>query len=220
MSRKAGADRDDSSGGNQEDAFQTIRPGPVVELKVKGSRFLGRAFHVEDESACAAILKDVRREHHKATHHCHALRLAPPEDPLERSDDDGEPSGTGGLPILAALRGAAVLDALVVVTRYFGGVKLGKGGLARAYGEAADSALAAAEKRLVWRDAKLIVTCTYDDLGTVEAVIARLSAGIPRVERAFSKGPSIALDVRRSLLEEVRNALIEATSGRVRITSP
>ena len=98
---------------------------------MKASRFLARAFRADDEAAADTAVAGVRRRFHDASHHCWAFRLGPPERLLERASDDREPKGTAGAPILAALTAADVSDALVVVTRWFGGTKLGTGGLVR-----------------------------------------------------------------------------------------
>lgn len=106
------------------------------------SRFLGFALPAPDEEAARAAVAGLRREYHDARHACSAWRLGTPPPPREHRHDDGEPAGTAGEPLLAALRKAGLTNALVVVVRYFGGVKLGTGGLARAYGAAAALALA------------------------------------------------------------------------------
>src|SRR5690606_18787347 len=134
----------------QADRYRSLENGPEAETRVRGSRFLGQAFRISSLEESAAAIAIIRRGYHDATHHCWALRLGPPETPFERSDDDGEPSGTAGAPILAVLRRAELFDALVVVTRSCGGTKLGTGGLARGYGEAARAALTAAPERFVW----------------------------------------------------------------------
>ena len=112
---------------------------------MEGSRFIATAFPVRDEASARAGIEAIRGEFPDATHHCWAFALqgTGPE-PLLRSHDAGEPAGTGGAPIGQAIRRAGLVDALVVVTRYFGGTLLGKGGLARAYRGAASLALASA----------------------------------------------------------------------------
>ncbi|MCA9712397.1 MAG: YigZ family protein, partial [Myxococcales bacterium] len=106
---------------------------------IKGSRFLATLAPVHDRAQARAFVAEIEAEMPDATHHCWALRLARPS--LERAVDAGEPSGSAGRPILAAMTGRDVVDACVVVTRYFGGTKLGVGGLVRAYGGAAAAVL-------------------------------------------------------------------------------
>jgi len=199
------------------DSYLTVAEGKVAELKVKGSRFLGQAFRVETLLGGRACLEAVRRQHHKATHHCWALRLPPPRAPLEQVDDDGEPAGTAGPPILSILRAEGLLEVLVVVTRYFGGTKLGKGGLVRAYGQGAKLALLGAARVRIFCDKRLVIACSYDDLGAVEAVLARAAADLSRVQRDFAKGPHLTLFVRQSRARWLWETLQDATSGRCRL---
>jgi len=113
-----------------------------AEVREKSSRFLGFLFPAVDEEEVDRLLGELRTRYPDATHHCWAYRLGWP--PRERSSDDGEPSGTAGAPMLKVLAGRGLSDTLVVAVRWFGGTKLGKGGLARADGasarEAAESA--------------------------------------------------------------------------------
>ena len=139
------------------------------ELREKGSRFLALLAPAADEAAVKALLAALAARHPDASHHCWAYRLGWP--PRERSHDAGEPGGTAGPPILRALQGAGVSDALLVVVRWFGGTKLGKGGLVRAYGGAAREALAVAA--LVPRLLRLEVEIEmpYPHLGAVQRLL-------------------------------------------------
>jgi uncharacterized YigZ family protein len=199
------------------DRYLSVEDGPEIEFKVKGSRFLGRVFRVSSADEARGRLQSVRKQHHSATHHCWASRIGVPESLTERFDDDGEPSGTAGRPILNQLLGLDVHDTLIVVTRYFGGTKLGTGGLARAYGDAAALALEATPKRVVHREAKLEVVCGFDDVGTVEAYVAKTGADIHRVERAYDPSPRLTLFARRSRAGEIAEAIVEATAGRATV---
>jgi len=209
-------------GGEDPDRILSLETGSEIELTVKGSRFIGQALRADSEAEISESIAGIRRRYHDATHHCWACRLggspaegASPESPIERWNDDGEPSGTAGPPILTALRRAGLLDALVVVTRYFGGTKLGTGGLARAYGEAGAAAVRAAPSREKWRLAILRFGCPYESLGAVEAVLARSGRTVRGIERSFSPDPIFSLEVLRSRAAVLRGELTEATAGRV-----
>lgn len=123
-----------------------------AEIEVKRSRFIAVIGPAASEDAARRFIADRRLEHPKARHHCSAYRIAhadiagsdTPRSDTARSDDDGEPAGTAGAPMLAALDGVHAVDAVAVVIRYFGGVLLGTGGLTRAYGGAVREALNAA----------------------------------------------------------------------------
>jgi len=127
------------------DSVRVLAGPGRADLTEQRSRFLAFALAVPDQDAARSAIAALRREYHDARHVCSAWRVGAPPPPREHRHDDGEPSGTAGEPILAVLRKADVTNALVVVVRYFGGVKLGTGGLARAYGEAAALALADAK---------------------------------------------------------------------------
>jgi uncharacterized YigZ family protein len=115
--------------------------------EIKRSVFLAEVARVDDEEAARTVIAAARKAHPDARHHCSAFVLDVDDaQPIERSSDDGEPAGTGGMPILAALHGSGLIDVVCVVTRWFGGVKLGTGPLARAYGDVAGAALAQAPR--------------------------------------------------------------------------
>ncbi|RYE74360.1 MAG: YigZ family protein, partial [Myxococcales bacterium] len=116
------------------DRYRTIAGTVEVEHVVERSRFLTQLVRVPDEASAREVIDVRRREHWSARHHCTAFVIGP-DGALQRSNDDGEPAGTAGAPMLEVLRGAEISDVVAVVTRYFGGVKLGTGGLARAYSE-------------------------------------------------------------------------------------
>ena len=144
-----------------------------------------------------------------------------PEERLtERWSDDGEPSGTAGPPLVHVLQGAGISNALLVVTRYFGGTKLGTGGLVRAYTDAGREALQAASPRIIWKLAELSAEFSYDLLGIVEGVLARAGDGVHRVTRTDAPGPRFLIQVRRSRAKTIIEALIEATAGQAKVDGP
>ena len=127
-----------------EDAITTLRARAEVEIpKIKGSRFIGYAAPAADEGEARALVEEVQALHPQARHLCWAYRGV---DGIERSSDAGEPRGSAGPPILRKIEGAELHHVAVVVVRYFGGTKLGVGGLIRAYGAAAGAALDAAPR--------------------------------------------------------------------------
>ena len=128
---------------NEQQAFLTLAGPAAAELVEKKSRFIGYAAPVVDEAAALAFVQEIKARHRDATHNCYAYQ-AGDNDQFQRSSDDGEPSGTAGRPILEVIRGRGLKNTAVVVTRYFGGILLGTGGLVRAYGAAAKQALEAA----------------------------------------------------------------------------
>ena len=142
-----------------------------AEIREKGSVFLAVLGPAADEAAAKALLAGLEKEFPDATHHCWAWRLGSP--PRERSADAGEPAGTAGVPILQVLRGAGLSDVMAVVVRWFGGTKLGKGGLARAYTEATRAAVA--DLPVVERVpvVTLAISVPYDRLGAAKRLLPR-----------------------------------------------
>ena len=120
--------------------YRTIASHGEAEIEVSRSRFRCELVRVEDEMTARGVIDGIRREHWDAKHHCSAFIIGPTRS-IERSNDDGEPPGTGGAPMLEVLRGNHVSDVVAVVTRWFGGTLLGTGGLSRAYADAVRAAL-------------------------------------------------------------------------------
>lgn len=134
-------------------SYLTVAGPANAEIEVKRSRFICRIERVDSEEAARAVVEEERKRYWDARHHCSAFVLGPTGD-VQRSSDDGEPSGTAGAPMLEVLRGRGVSDVVAVVTRYFGGVLLGAGGLVRAYSDAVRAGLDEAgvrERRLLER---------------------------------------------------------------------
>jgi uncharacterized YigZ family protein len=187
------------------------------ELREQGSVFLATLSPAASEAEVKATVAAVAARHADATHHCWASRLGA-EPASERSVDAGEPRGTAGQPILRALRGADLSDAVLVVSRWFGGVKLGKGGLARAYAGAAQAAIAAAASVERAPTVELDVEAAYEAVGAVKRLVRP-----PQVELLAESYGSTARLVLRAWREreaELRAALAElsprvAVDGRV-----
>ncbi len=177
----------------------------------KGSRFIATAAPAETEAEARAAVDALRREMPDASHHCSAWRLASPA--IERAQDDGEPSGSAGRPILAQLTGRDLVDVVVVVTRYFGGTKLGVGGLVRAYGGAAAAALDLAELRQRVAMVDVTLEYVYADGPAVERTLSGL--GLELGDAEFKENVVRAIRVPEARRPEIDQALRDATSGRV-----
>ena len=155
--------------------------GPVgvdgrIEERIRRSRFIACLAPCRDEAGCRGFLNDIHAAHRDATHNCWAYLLGP-HPTTEYCSDDGEPSGTAGRPILGAVRRSGMVNVMVVVTRYFGGVKLGVRGLIEAYGLAAERVLAVAERveRRVARPVE--VRLPYASIGAVTRLLEEHDAG-------------------------------------------
>ncbi|TQL48572.1 putative YigZ family protein [Homoserinimonas aerilata] len=203
-------------------AESTIRGGAGArvdtEIEVKRSRFLCRLVRVETEEAARAAVELARREHWDARHHCSAFILGASVLPgqIRRSSDDGEPSGTAGAPMLDALAGRGLIDCVAVVTRYFGGVLLGAGGLVRAYSDAVLTAVdeAHATNRLVERARRELfaLPLSHADAGRVEAELRQRGVGVLGTEYGSRAVVRLTGDG-----EEVAAIVAAATAGAGRL---
>jgi putative IMPACT (imprinted ancient) family translation regulator len=193
------------------DHYRTLAaPATAEPPKTKGSRFLAEAFPAADEAAAAAHLGAVRRREHAATHWCWAFR-AP--DGTPRYSDAGEPAGTAGLPIFREIEGRRLAGVLVVVTRYYGGTKLGTGPLARAYAEAAGRALDAAPKTEVVVRVPVRLAFAFADTSPAMRTVERFEAEV--ADTAYTaEGTALLVWVRRSQAGALRAAFVEALGGR------
>jgi uncharacterized YigZ family protein len=146
--------------------YLTINESGQGEYVEKKSRFIAQAVHVESEEEAIAFLEKVRKKYYDARHNCYAWVIGEQKEKT-RSSDDGEPSGTAGLPILKVIDGSGCTNVLIVVTRYFGGTLLGTGGLVRAYSKSAKDALDDAAKVRMCLCARLRVTIQYGALDRI-----------------------------------------------------
>jgi uncharacterized YigZ family protein len=191
--------------------YLTVASDGETEIEVKRSRFRATLQRTGSEADARALVERLRREHWDARHHCLALRVGPPPQPVERSNDDGEPAGTAGAPMLEVLRGAGVSDVVVVVTRWFGGTLLGAGGLVRAYSGAVRASLdeVGTLRRELLRE--LTVTVPYDTAGRVETDLR--SAGVEVLGTSY--GAEVVLTLGAPPADEPRLAALvaELTAG-------
>ena len=195
------------------DTFLTLgAPGKAEPPKTKGSRFCGEAFPVQTEAGALDAVAAVRAREHAATHVCWAFRLGP-DGGAWRTQDDGEPSGSAGAPILREIEGRDLTDVVVAVTRYYGGTKLGMGGLVRAYGGAAAAALDAAPLARGTVRVPVRLRFAFADTSPAMRLLDVYDAEV--AEQTFSAaGTELSLRVRHSHAAPLRAAFVEATSGR------
>lgn len=196
---------------NVSDIYKSVKESHSEEIKVKGSRFIAEAHPVQDESEVETVITEIRKRAYNATHHCTAYRLGL-EGNQFRYNDDGEPSGTAGPPILRQIDARALTNTLVVVTRYFGGTKLGTGGLIRAYGEAASCVLDACtvEEHII--RVSLRIRFVYDDTSPAMFTISQFDTRI--METRYSEHTEMLLGVRCSQARLFITAFTEALRGR------
>jgi uncharacterized YigZ family protein len=188
----------------------TLAAPAAHSLEVKHSRFFAHATPVATPGAALAFLAQVAD--HDATHNCWAYRIGGDY----RSSDDGEPAGTAGRPILAAIDGQGFDQVMVVVTRWYGGIKLGAGGLVRAYGGAAAECLRTASRQPLIAMATLELHAGFDDIGAVHAALT-LHGAEKRAETFLANGVRLQLSLPADRLDALKARLRDATRDRVRI---
>ncbi|MCP5023612.1 MAG: YigZ family protein [bacterium] len=181
--------------------------------KVKGSRFIADVAPVQSGEAAEAFVQRIREEFPDACHHCYAWRTGM-EGKNNRANDDGEPGGSAGRPILAQLEGHEVTQLVVAVTRYFGGTKLGVGGLMRAYGSAAGQALDRAEIETKIITQAVAFAYPYDCSGPVESVLHGHELSLEDPE--YGEEVSGRVLVPRNQVHAFKAELVERTAGRLR----
>lgn len=186
---------------------ETLAARAAFTLEAKHSRFLAQAAPVDAPGAALAFLSEVADP--AATHNCWAYRIGAEY----RSSDDGEPAGTAGRPILAAIDGQGLDQVVVVVTRWYGGIKLGAGGLVRAYGGAAAECLRTAPRQPLVVLRELEIRAGFEDIGAVHAVLA--ACGAEKLgERFDADGVAMRVSVAEAAVDDLRERLRDATRDR------
>ena len=193
-------------------SFHTLTAPASHGIEVKHSRFIANAASVTSPEDALAYLSQVGDA--DATHNCWAYRIGQEY----RSSDDGEPSGTAGRPILAAIDGQGFDQVVVVVTRWYGGINLGAGGLVRAYGGCAAECLRLAPRRLLVVMQELLLRYAFGDSGEVHAALIAFSA--EKVEEAFdTEGARLRIQLQIDRVDALKVRLRDATRDRVRFVN-
>lgn len=193
--------------------YFTVGCDSSAELSVKHSKFLAFCARVSDEEQAENFIKGVKKRYSDATHAPYAYLLGELCD-KSRASDDGEPSGTSGVPILEAIKNAGLTFTAVVVVRYFGGIKLGTGGLARAYGDAAAQAITAAGKVVFDLCTTYTLSCDYGDISALHNKIFSFGGIIKQSD--YANGATILAAIPSDKCKAFLSSLADASSGRIR----
>lgn len=197
-----------------EYSYRTLREQVRVRFTVNNSRFIATAAPVSSLEAAEQFVEQVRAEFPDATHHAYAYRVGAGTSLVERAFDDREPAGTSGLPMLQLLQGEGLSDLVVVATRYFGGIKLGIGGLTRAYRQCARACLEAAV--LVERE-RLCYCRMVVSYGVIGALLRQLEAvGAEIMATDYAADVSVIAAIPCRLAEAMRKKFVELSRGRGR----
>ncbi|QDQ01353.1 YigZ family protein [Lysinibacillus fusiformis] len=195
--------------------YLTVKGYGESEIIISKSRFLTYIERAETEEDAITFIESIKKSHHNATHNCSAYIIGA-HDHIQKANDDGEPSGTAGVPMLEVLKKQGLKDTVVVVTRYFGGIKLGGGGLIRAYGKATTEGLLAAQvvERKLHHIIKIAIDYTW--LGKVENEIRSSSYTLEEIR--YLEGVEIIVSVLKEQENLFRNWVTELTNGQAKIT--
>ncbi|MCK4753866.1 MAG: YigZ family protein [Calditrichia bacterium] len=162
------------------DEYLTVSSQPVSsEIKVNDSKFIAHVFHVLNKHQAESVYSNIKRKYHDASHNCFAYRISADE---FRYSDDGEPSGTAGLPIYKLLENKELLQTIIIVTRYFGGTKLGTGGLIRAYRDASLDVLNKTKTEVKIRYVTVTVETTYENMSLLLDLVNKYTGIIGKTE--------------------------------------
>ena len=195
------------------DSYLTIKDSTLHKITRKKSRFIAMLSPAESQDDVQRQLHDVRKSYHDATHHCSAFRLLIDDTIAEASSDDGEPSGSAGLPMLQQLEGKDLYNVLAIVIRYYGGTKLGVGGLVRAYSDAVSEALEQATVITRTLMAHITIRFPVEVNSSVMSTVHRFSAHIGSL--VYEEPVRIEIALPPSKVEMFRAALTEATGARI-----
>lgn len=191
--------------------YKTIARRCEASFIEKKSEFIGYLCPVQTEEQAIAFIEEIRAMHRKATHNCYAYILR--ENNAARHSDDGEPGGTAGVPIYEVLRKEGLTDVCCVVTRYFGGILLGAGGLVRAYTKGAKDAVDAAQIKCMASAAELMVTVDYGLYGKLAQIFADHDARVANEE--FADNVRITLYIREENSQKLKDKLIDSCNGNI-----
>ncbi len=193
--------------------YVTIKHDAAEEFVEKRSRFIGYIKYVTTEEEAVEFINSIRSKHWDARHNVYAYNLR--LNNQSRYSDDGEPSGTAGQPVLSVLTKSGIVDAVIVVTRYFGGILLGTGGLVRAYSHAASLALNAAEMQIMRECLNCTLSCSYDQYGRISSLIPENDGIIDDTQ--FGAEVDIAFHMAPESLPQFEKRLADATLGKVSV---
>lgn len=197
------------------DHYFTLAKDGQHELEIKKSRFLCTLKRLQTEEEAKEAIHALKKEHYRANHNCSAFILGKKAE-VQRSSDDGEPSGTAGMPILEVLRKNQLVDVLAVVTRYFGGIKLGAGGLIRAYSNATSTALETLGIVEAKLQQELLLTIDYSQQRTFEHFLAEFPDALK--ETRYTEKIDYVLSIDEAEIPDFRAKIIDLLSSKVQIT--
>lgn len=193
--------------------YKTIKSPAESKITIKRSKFLGFAYSVESSEEIESILHDTRKKYYDATHHCYAWQLGNGNDMTFRYNDDGEPSGTAGKPIYGAIQRLDLTHVLIISIRYYGGTKLGTGGLIRAYGQSASDTLDVGKIKTVEIGDKINFTCSYEQHPIILRVVNQYH--LINLEQNFAEDININIEIDENDTNKIIDEIKNASNGKI-----
>ena len=185
--------------------FKTVNKNNSAEIVEKKSKFIGNIFYIESEEEAEKIIKEIRKKYYDARHNCYAYKIN--KDNISRFSDDGEPSGTAGAPMLSIIDGKGLANVLVIVTRYFGGILLGTGGLVRAYSDCTSKVID--ESEIVNKEFGYEMKCNveYKNLDMVKYYFQKENIFISNSE--YSDNIKLVIEVSKESKEKLESKILK-----------
>jgi uncharacterized YigZ family protein len=194
--------------------YITIKGSAEASFIEKKSEFIGQICHVENADEAVAFVNEIKSRHRKARHNVYAYITR--DGNISRYSDDGEPQGTGGVPVLEVLKKEGLTDVCIVVTRYFGGILLGGGGLVRAYSHACKLAVDASVRMQMCSCSKICITCDYSIYGKLSYILPEFE--VKTVNEVFADEVTLTVLVRSRSADALKDKLVDTANGKVVIS--
>ena len=195
--------------------FKTIDNEAEGIITEKKSKFIANIFYVENEKEAKKIKKKIKKKYYDARHNCYAYRIKNENGILQKQSDDGEPSGTAGSPMLNILEKKELINVIAIVTRYFGGILLGTGGLVKAYSEALKEALRNAEYAQIEQGYILEIITTYEDINKIEHLLIQNDVAI--VNKEYTEKIKLLVEISKEKYEKIVKKIPENNLKKVKI---
>jgi uncharacterized YigZ family protein len=196
-----------------DEFYFTIDKESRKEIKIKNSKFIGQTYSVDSTESAQSILTEIKKKEYNANHNCFAFIVGLGNLKVFKYSDDGEPSGTAGKPIYDVIEGSNLTNILLVVTRYFGGTKLGTGGLVKAYSETAKSVLEKSGIIKKYLNESVKFEIDFSLYNPLLKIIE--NAGAKLVDSEFSDNVLVEIEIRKNKYADLKMKIVELTSGKV-----
>ena len=196
--------------------YKTIKENSQYEIdKIKSSRFIGTLIKVSSRDEAEQELEVIRKKYYNATHNCFAYIVGTESDQISRFGDDGEMSGTAGKPMMLVMDSSEVTNALLIVTRYYGGTKLGTGGLIKAYTQAAKEAISHSNIIEVEIKEEAKFNYDYDDTSMVMNLVNKYKAKI--IKEEYGDNAKMTIKINKGFKQEFMDEIFDKSSGKIKV---